>query len=86
MATMMSIAFSLPTWYLCQLRGSFFIWWLTWLVSLADGIGARPSSSPGQPLPSVEGSMAGTSALVEADGGHCVDASLCCVAVQSVLN
>ena len=39
MATMMSIAFSLPTWYLCQLKGSFFIWWLTWLVSLADGIG-----------------------------------------------
>ena len=41
MATMMSIAFSLPTWYLCQLKGSFFIWWLTWLVSLADGIGVH---------------------------------------------
>lgn len=42
MATMMSVVFSLPTWYLCQLKGSIIIWWLAWLVSLADGIGAGP--------------------------------------------
>ena len=55
MATMMSIAFSLPTWYLCQLKGSFFIWWLTWLVSLADGIGVYypTKSSPLSVLASI---------------------------------
>ena len=42
MATLMSVAFSLPTWYLCQLKGSFFVWWLTYLISLADGIGVNP--------------------------------------------
>ena len=42
MATLMAVAFSLPTWYLCQLKGSFFVWWLTYLISLADGIGATP--------------------------------------------
>ena len=42
MAIMMSVVFSLPTWYLCQLKGSIIIWWLAWLVSLADGIGAHP--------------------------------------------
>ena len=44
MATMMSVVFSLPSWYLCQLKGSFFVWWLTWLISLADGIGEHPFS------------------------------------------
>lgn len=39
MAFLMSIAFSLPVYYLCKLQGSFFIVWLVWLVSLADGIG-----------------------------------------------
>ncbi|KAK9906864.1 hypothetical protein WJX75_009364 [Coccomyxa subellipsoidea] len=38
MAFLMSIAFSLPVYYLCKLQGSFFIVWLVWLVSLADGI------------------------------------------------
>ena len=51
MAVMMSVAFSVPSWYLCQLKGSFFIWWLTWLVSLADGIGAAPYHPPRSPPP-----------------------------------
>lgn len=42
MAFLMSIAFSLPVFYLCKLQGSFFIVWLVWLVSLSDGIGAPP--------------------------------------------
>ena len=42
MAIIMSVLFSLPTWYLCQLKGSIIVWWLAWLVSLADGIGACP--------------------------------------------
>ena len=44
MAFLMSIAFSLPVYYLCKLQGSFFIVWLVWLVSLADGIGDRQPS------------------------------------------
>lgn len=40
MAVLMSIAFALPVFYICDLHGSFFLVWLTWLVSLADGIGA----------------------------------------------
>ncbi len=45
MAFLMSIAFSLPVFYLCKLQGSFFIVWLVWLVSLADGIGEHTASS-----------------------------------------
>ncbi len=44
MAFLMSIAFSLPVFYLCKLQGSFFIVWLVWLVSLADGIGEHTVS------------------------------------------
>lgn len=40
MAVLMSIAFALPVFYICDLHGSFFLVWLVWLVSLADGIGA----------------------------------------------
>lgn len=40
MATLMSIAFALPVYYICDLHGSFVLVWLVWLVSLADGIGA----------------------------------------------
>ena len=40
MAVLMSIAFALPVFYICELHGSFFLVWLVWLVSLADGIGA----------------------------------------------
>ncbi len=50
MAFLMSIAFSLPVFYLCKLQGSFFIVWLVWLVSLSDGIGAPPSVPPYTPL------------------------------------
>lgn len=39
MAVAMSVAFALPTFYFCELQGSFFIIWLVWLISLADGIG-----------------------------------------------
>lgn len=38
LAVAMSVAFALPVYYLCQLRGSFFLVWLAWLVSLSDGI------------------------------------------------
>ncbi|KAK9845354.1 hypothetical protein WJX81_004187 [Elliptochloris bilobata] len=38
MAVLMSIAFALPVYYICDLHGSFFLVWLIWLVSLADGI------------------------------------------------
>ena len=41
MAVLMSIAFALPVFYICDLHGSFFLVWLVWLVSLADGIGAH---------------------------------------------
>ena len=39
MAVGMSVVFALPVYYLCQLQGSFFVFWLAWLISLADGIG-----------------------------------------------
>ena len=39
MAVLMSVAFALPVYYLCQMGGSFFVFWLAWLISLADGIG-----------------------------------------------
>lgn len=39
MALLMSVAFALPTYYFCELQGSFFIVWLVYLISLADGIG-----------------------------------------------
>ncbi len=45
MAVLMSIAFALPVFYICELHGSFFLVWLVWLVSLADGIGALSASS-----------------------------------------
>ncbi len=44
MAVLMSIAFALPVYYICDLHGSFFLVWLVWLVSLADGIGASFSA------------------------------------------
>lgn len=47
MAILMSVAFTLPVYYLCQMQGSFFVFWLAWLISLADGIGevqAAPQS------------------------------------------
>lgn len=40
MAVAMSVAFALPVYYFCELQGSFFVVWLVWLISLADGIGA----------------------------------------------
>lgn len=40
MAFAMSIVFSVPTFYICQFGGSFFVFWLAWLISLANGIGA----------------------------------------------
>ena len=39
MAIAMSVAFSIPTYYFCELQGSFFVVWLVWLASLAVGIG-----------------------------------------------
>lgn len=39
MAVAMSVAFSIPTYYFCELQGSFFVVWLVWLASLAVGIG-----------------------------------------------
>ena len=39
MAVGMSVVFAIPVYYLCQLQGSFFVFWLAWLISLADGIG-----------------------------------------------
>ena len=53
MAVLMSIAFALPVFYICDLHGSFFLVWLVWLVSLADGIGA--------PVAAVLHSMGGVS-------------------------
>ena len=41
MAVIMSIVFCVPTFYLCSVGGSFFVWWLVYLVSLCDGICAR---------------------------------------------
>ena len=43
MAVLMSVAFTLPVYYLCQMQGSFFVFWLAWLISLADGIGEVPN-------------------------------------------
>ena len=43
MGVLMSVAFAIPTYYFCELQGSFFVVWLVWLVSLADGIGERPA-------------------------------------------
>ena len=39
MAVAMSVAFAIPTYYFCELQGSFFVVWLVWLASLAVGIG-----------------------------------------------
>ena len=38
MAVLMSVVFCVPTFYLCSVGGSFFVWWLVYLVSLSDGI------------------------------------------------
>lgn len=43
MAVAMSVCFALPTFYFCKLQGSFFVFWLVWLISLADGIGESPT-------------------------------------------
>ena len=43
MGVLMSVAFAIPTYYFCELQGSFFVVWLVWLVSLADGIGEAPA-------------------------------------------
>ena len=43
LGVLMSVAFAIPTYYFCELQGSFFVVWLVWLVSLADGIGERPA-------------------------------------------
>lgn len=40
MAAAMSVVFALLAYYFCELQGSFFVVWLVWLISLADGIGA----------------------------------------------
>ena len=40
LALIMSLVFALPAWYLCIFQGSFAVFWLAWLLSLADGIGA----------------------------------------------
>jgi hypothetical protein len=39
MALLMSVGFAVPVFYLCQMQGSFFVFWLAWLISLSDGIG-----------------------------------------------
>ena len=44
MAVLMSVVFCVPTFYLCSVGGSFFVWWLVYLVSLSDGICARFTS------------------------------------------
>ena len=41
MAFLMSIPFNLLVFYLCALQGSFIAFWITWLVSLCDGIGMQ---------------------------------------------
>ena len=40
LALIMSLVFAIPAWYLCLFAGSFWVFWLAWLLSLADGIGA----------------------------------------------
>ena len=41
LALVMSLVFALPAWYLCIFQGNFAVFWLAWLLSLADGIGDR---------------------------------------------
>ena len=43
LALVMSLVFALPAWYLCIFQGNFAVFWLAWLLSLADGIGAQPA-------------------------------------------
>eukprot|EP00884_Botryococcus_braunii_P013677 jgi/Botrbrau1/2230/Bobra.101_2s0058.1 len=38
MGFIMSIVFSLPTFYICQFAGNFAVFWLAWLISLYNGI------------------------------------------------
>lgn len=52
MAILMSVAFALPVYYLCQMQGSFFVFWLAWLISLADGIGESQAALSTSCLPS----------------------------------
>lgn len=40
LALVMSLVFAIPAWYLCLFAGNFAVFWLAWLLSLADGIGA----------------------------------------------
>ena len=41
MAVLMTLVFAVATFYLCEVRGSFALFWLVYAVSLADGIGTR---------------------------------------------
>lgn len=41
LALVMSLVFAIPAWYLCLFAGNFAVFWLAWLLSLADGIGAQ---------------------------------------------
>ena len=41
LALVMSLVFALPAWYLCIFQGNFAVFWLAWLLSLADGIGEQ---------------------------------------------
>ena len=41
MAVLMSVGFAVPVFYACQMQGSFFVFLLSWLISLADGIGEQ---------------------------------------------
>lgn len=41
LALVMSLVFAVPAWYLCLFAGNFAVFWLAWLLSLADGIGAQ---------------------------------------------
>ncbi len=44
LALVMSLVFALPAWYLCIFQGNFAVFWLAWLLSLADSIGSSLTS------------------------------------------
>ena len=46
MAVLMSIVFAIATYFLCEVRGSFALFWLIYTISLSDGIGGGPPPSP----------------------------------------
>lgn len=46
MAVVMSVVFALPAFYICGFSGSFFVFWLAWLISLFNGIGEAPPDPP----------------------------------------